>query len=84
MTAILFYANYDNNSTSIIRTHFICPVTNLAYANTFVTNLITNLSQRPMLWTVNLIKFYHSDDGHFVHECASVLHNTHVNHKGND
>ena len=27
MTAILFYANYDNNSTSIIRTHFICPVT---------------------------------------------------------
>ena len=45
MTAILFYANYDNNSTSIIRTYFICPVTNLAYANTFVTNLITNLSQ---------------------------------------
>ena len=46
MTAILFYANYDNNSTSIIRTHFICLVTNLAYANTFVTNLNTNLSQR--------------------------------------
>ena len=48
MTAILFYANYDNNSTSIPRTHFICPVTNIDYANTFVTNLITNLSQRPM------------------------------------
>ena len=43
MMAILFYANYDNNSASIIRTHFICPVTNLAYANTFVTNLNTNL-----------------------------------------
>ena len=39
MTAILFYANYDNNSISIIRTHFICQVTNLAYANTFVANL---------------------------------------------
>ena len=33
MTAILFYANYDNNFISIIRTHFICQVTNLAYAN---------------------------------------------------
>ena len=55
MTAILFYADYDNNSTSIIRTHFICPVTNLAYANTFVTNLNTNLSQRPMLWTIDQI-----------------------------
>ena len=53
MPAILFYANYDNNSTSIIRTHFICPVANLAYANTFVTNLNTNLSQRPMLWTID-------------------------------
>ena len=31
-----------------------------------------------------LIKFYHSDGGHFVYECASVLHNTHVDHKGND
>ena len=55
MTAILFYANYDDNSTSIIRTDCICPVTNLAYANTFVTNLITNLSQRPMLWTIDQI-----------------------------
>ena len=55
MTAILFYANYDNNYTSIIRTHFICPVTNLAYANTFVTNLNTNLSQRQMLRTMDQI-----------------------------
>ena len=39
MMAILFYANYDNNSISIIRTHFICQVTNLAYANTFVANI---------------------------------------------
>ena len=38
MTAILFYANYDNNSMSIIRTHFICHVTNLAYVNTCVAN----------------------------------------------
>ena len=43
MTAILFYANYDNNPISIIITHFICPVTNLADANTFVANLNQNL-----------------------------------------
>ena len=42
MTAILFYANYDNK-LSIIRTHFICQVTNLAYANIFVANLNQNL-----------------------------------------
>ena len=43
MTAILFYANYDNNFISIIRTHFICQVINLAYANTFVANLNQNV-----------------------------------------
>ena len=43
MTAILFYANYDNNSMSIIRTHFIYQVTNLAYTNTFVANLNQNV-----------------------------------------
>ena len=43
MTAILLYANYDNNSISIIRTHCICQVTNLAYANTFVANLNQNV-----------------------------------------
>ena len=43
MTAILFYANYDNNSMSIIRTHFICQVTNLAYVNTCVANLNQNV-----------------------------------------
>ena len=43
MTAILSYANYDNNYISIIRTHCMCQVTNLAYANTFVANLNQNL-----------------------------------------
>ena len=43
MTAILFYANYVNNYMSIIGTHFICQVTKLAYANTFVANLNQNL-----------------------------------------
>ena len=43
MTAILFNTNYDNNSISIIRTHFICQVTNLAYANTLVAYLNPNL-----------------------------------------
>ena len=39
MTAILYYANYDNNYISINRTHFVCQATNLAYANTFAANL---------------------------------------------
>ena len=43
MTAILFYANYDNNFISIIRTHVICQVTNLVYAHTFVANLHQNV-----------------------------------------
>ena len=73
MTAILFYANYDNNYISIIRTHFLCQVTNLAYANTFVANLDQNLWFRDRY--VNYVQIYHSDDGHFVHKC--------VNHKGN-
>ena len=50
MTAILFYANYDNDYISIIRTHFICQVTNIAYANTFVANLNQNVWLRDRCW----------------------------------
>ena len=64
MTAILFYANYDNNSRSIIRTHFICQVTNLAYANTFVANLNQNL------WSETDVVNYRSN---FTIQMAAIL-----------
>ena len=74
MTAILYYANYDNNYISINRTYCICQVTNPAYANTFAANLKSKcMVQEQMLWTI--FKCYHSDGGHFVHKCG--------NHKGN-
>ena len=85
MTAILFYANYDNNYMSIIRSHLICQATNIAYANTCVANLNQNLwSETDVVnnrsnFTIQMaaILFMNAP----VHECASVLHNTHVNHK---
>ena len=64
MTAILFYANYDNNSISIIRTHFICQVTNLAYANTFVANL------NQKLWSETDVVNYRSN---FTIQMAAIL-----------
>ena len=64
MTAILFYANYDNNSMLIIRIYFICQVTNLAYANTFVANLNQNV------WSETDVVNYIS---HFTIQMAAIL-----------